>query len=436
VDKALILATELKTLRERVTALAAIPMPLKGDEGPRGLSGDAGKQGAKGDAGAKGKDGLKGDKGDEGKKGVSVVDASIDLDNSLVLTLSDGNVIDCGVITPSEAKTLVSLKQTHGNAWDRIEFNTTLDNPPHLEGMLFYDNTEHALIYYNEDSEVSVDIGKELIVRVYNNGPNEIPNGACAYITGTFGNYPTISLASATTFVASQSIIGLATSVIEAGSYGYICSAGKVGGLNTAAYPPGTVLYLSDIVPGGFTAIRPLQPNYVVEVATVIISSLTEGRIYVRVDKKQWFPSLELLETGSLVVLPLTPTVFKPSVVAYNDGFGYDPLTGILTTTVSSDYALSIVFNAIPPAANKNIYFYTEVDKGDGWVIDRYSARNLTLANQVETEVVISSNNYYPLNTKLRYYIWGDSDISLRSTDLSGTTAGTVTVPAFRLQIA
>jgi hypothetical protein len=123
-------------------------------------------------------------------------------------------------------------------------------------------------------------------------------------------------------------------------------------------------------------------------------------------------------------------------VVAYNDGFTYDSLTGILTTSVSSSYGLSIVFNAVPPAANKHIYFYAEVDKGAGWVIDKYSARDLLLTVSTETAVVISANNYYALNTKIRYYIWADSAVSLQTVNLPGTTPGTAAVPAFKLQIS
>jgi hypothetical protein len=93
VDKALILAAELKRLRERVAVLAAIPMPLEGKEGPRGLSGASGEQGRAGAAGDRGKDGKDGKPGDDGKQGVSIVDVEVDLDGTLSFTLSDGSSI-------------------------------------------------------------------------------------------------------------------------------------------------------------------------------------------------------------------------------------------------------------------------------------------------------------------------------------------------------
>jgi hypothetical protein len=382
-----------------------------------------------------GKDGKDGANGIDGLQGVSVVDARMDIDNSLVLVLSSGREIDCGEISPAESKAWVALKQTQGSSRDRIDFNTTLVNPPHVEGVLFYDNIDKSLTYYNEDPDVAVNIGRELLVRVFNATGALITNGSCVSASGTIGTVPGIIKAVASSASNTSSILGLATSDIGIAEFGYVCALGVVNQFNTSAYTAGTVLYLSGTTSGGLTNIRPLQPNYVVEMCTVIVSGVA-GSILVRVDKKAWFPSLELLETVASITLPLTPTVFKPSVVAYNDGFTYDSLTGILTTSVSSSYGLSIVFNAVPPAANKHIYFYAEVDKGAGWVIDKYSARDLLLTVSTETAVVISANNYYALNTKIRYYIWADSAVSLQTVNLPGTTPGTAAVPAFKLQIS
>tara|TARA_R110000737_G_scaffold35988_1_gene55181 strand:- start:1891 stop:2478 length:588 start_codon:yes stop_codon:yes gene_type:complete len=63
---------------------------IKGDQGDRGHDGAQGIQGA---LGAKGTDGTD---GAEGADGISVKTASIDFDNHLVITLSDGTEIDAG----------------------------------------------------------------------------------------------------------------------------------------------------------------------------------------------------------------------------------------------------------------------------------------------------------------------------------------------------
>ena len=128
--------------------------------------------------------------------------------------------------------------------------------------------------------------------------------------------------------------------------------------------------------------------------------------------------------------------MFLAPTVAHQNGFTYDSATGILTVTQSASYAISITFNAEPSASNKNIYFYAEEDSGSGWAPVRYSARTLHLPNATETQVLISAARYYAVGTKIRFYIWGDSTVTLRTTDLPGTTPGTVTLPAYRFLMA
>jgi hypothetical protein len=89
-------------------------------------SGNDGKDGRDGKDGKSGKDGLKGDKGDAGRDGVngidgvdgiSVVNANIDFDGSLVVTLSDGRELNVGeVVSPDIAEKIkvISTMSTNG----------------------------------------------------------------------------------------------------------------------------------------------------------------------------------------------------------------------------------------------------------------------------------------------------------------------------------
>jgi hypothetical protein len=67
----------------------------KGDSGPKGEQGDRGPEGPKGETGPQGEAGKDGENGIDG---ISVVDARIDFDNHLVLSLSDGTEIDAGSV--------------------------------------------------------------------------------------------------------------------------------------------------------------------------------------------------------------------------------------------------------------------------------------------------------------------------------------------------
>lgn len=71
---------------------------LNGKDGKDGVNGRDGKKGLNGRDGLNGKNGLDGKDGLQGEQGVSVVNANIELDGSLVLELSDGTEIDAGEV--------------------------------------------------------------------------------------------------------------------------------------------------------------------------------------------------------------------------------------------------------------------------------------------------------------------------------------------------
>ena len=122
-----------------------------------------------------------------------------------------------------------------------------------------------------------------------------------------------------------------------------------------------------------------------------------------------------------------------PATVVSNSGITYNNTTGIYTMTNGGSYSLSITLNATPSASNKKIYFYAEENTGSGWVIKRYSARDRLLTNTIEDQTLFNASVYFAAATQTRHYVWADSTVTLNSTDLPGTTAGTVTVPAIRV---
>jgi hypothetical protein len=83
---------------ENQLEIAKSIVPEKGDKGDKG---DRGLDGVNGRDGKDGRDGINGRDGQDGKDGVSVTDAKIDFDGSLVITLSTGQEINVGeVVTP------------------------------------------------------------------------------------------------------------------------------------------------------------------------------------------------------------------------------------------------------------------------------------------------------------------------------------------------
>lgn len=143
---------------------------------------------------------------------------------------------------------------------------------------------------------------------------------------------------------------------------------------------------------------------------------------------------IDVQTTTSGIVLPTTPTVIKPATTVGSNGITYDSSTGIYTFTYGGTYSLTITLNAIASDVNKTIYFYAEENTGSGWVIKRYSARSRLLATTTEEQSLFSASINFAAGTQTRHTIWASSaTITLNSTDVPGTTAGTVTIPALRV---
>lgn len=110
----LTLAKEFAKLRKDVRGVLELPVGPRGEKGDTGDAGLPGDKGERGADGIDGKDGINGTNGldgldgkpgkagadgKDGKDGVSVVDAEIAVDGSLIFKLSDGKIIDVGELS-------------------------------------------------------------------------------------------------------------------------------------------------------------------------------------------------------------------------------------------------------------------------------------------------------------------------------------------------
>ena len=110
---AILLDKELPKLAEKVDTVKK----LKGDQGERGVKGDKGDKGSDGKDGKDGRngtDGSSGKNGKDGKDGVSVIDAKIDFDGSLVMKLSSNKEINVGEVVPSNLQEKIKLVTSGG----------------------------------------------------------------------------------------------------------------------------------------------------------------------------------------------------------------------------------------------------------------------------------------------------------------------------------
>ena len=122
--------------------------------------------------------------------------------------------------------------------------------PAYLEGRMFYDSQTNLLSYYNDEAEIDIGIGREVIIQVRNATGATILNGSAVYVDGAIGLLPTVDLALADA-LATSAVLGLATHDIENNTNGYITVSGVVNDLNMSAFTEGDTLFLSNTVPGG-----------------------------------------------------------------------------------------------------------------------------------------------------------------------------------------
>jgi len=156
--------------------------------------------------------------------------------------------------------------------------------PAHSEGLVYYDSDEKALSYYNEESDVTINLGHESVIRVINNTGGDIDNGAPVYMSGAAGGLPEIAKAIAT--ASSETVLGIATQDILDTATGYVTLHGVVRGIDTSGFSVGDTLYVSASVAGELVNAAPAYPNESITIGTVIVDAV-DGKIFAAVEKNQ-----------------------------------------------------------------------------------------------------------------------------------------------------
>lgn len=163
-----------------------------------------------------------------------------------------------------------------------IDFQTGEPNPDWKEGRVFYDDVNKTLAVYNDESDVTLQLGQEIYIRAKNVTGDTLVNGTLVYIDVASTGIPTIEKARSDS-PNTTGVIAMTTHDIDDGEIGFCTSFGSVGGLNTIGLIVGTTLYLSETVDGAWQDFAPTAPNFPIQVGIVIAESATEGKILINV---------------------------------------------------------------------------------------------------------------------------------------------------------
>lgn len=223
--------------------------------------------------------------------GLQVEDRSIqriDLDitsagQAVITKTIAGNRIELtssGVDPGTGDVTIAYIDQT---SYDVIPFNPAAGIPAHSEGLVFYDQANRALAYYNDVADVMMQIGQELWMRVKNETAGIILDGKACSVVGVVSGVPSVDLAIADDLDSASNTVGLATHDIAIGGFGYVTIIGFVHDIDTSTLPDGSRIYLSDATAGELTLTPPSSPHWVIEMGGVALSDATAGILYTEV---------------------------------------------------------------------------------------------------------------------------------------------------------
>lgn len=293
--------------------------------------------------------------------GVSVAASGSDYVFSLDTVYTDGRYVNVTgdtmtghLIVPSVSITGYAAFTPHDNT-----------NPiPWDEGRVFYDADDKTLCYYNDNSQVKVNIGQEMLIRVVNKTGSSIPNGTVVYVNGSQGNRPTIGLASAN-FNTSHRVIGLTTCDINHNNNGYVTTEGLVRDVNTNGWVEGTELWLSE-TSGQYTDTKPVAPIHAVRIGFVLKQGNTDGIILVKVDTGHDIEALHDVLITSATSGDIISWDGEKWVNAYNIG-NYSNNTTIASITGSLQSQINTKQNEITLVAGSNISILES--PADTWTI-------------------------------------------------------------------
>ena len=218
----------------------------------------------------------------------------------------------------------------------------------------------------------TLQVGEEMYTDVINKTGSILADGRLIYTSGNDSGHPKAVLAQANTLI-SHSTIAMTTNAIPINGVSNVTTMGIVHELNTLldsegnALTAGQVLYLSSTVPGGYTRIEPLAPNFSIIIGSVLVVDATVGKILV---------AIQINSARDVAVITKDPTGFdNPENVIIT----YDPTTQKLTLTGTfvaywRGAIVTKIFSGLVSAAHTNstghVYYYSFDGTNLVWIQD------------------------------------------------------------------
>jgi hypothetical protein len=229
--------------------------------------------------------------------------------------------------SPIQGDTYTFSNRTYvydGTKWVRSLNNLTLDfldfdeaaSVSPLRGRVYFDGQTDTLAVVQSNGVIQ-QVGQSFYLpHTINVSGVTITKGSFVMAVGAQGDRISIARAVTNGTIDPKFMLGVAAEdITNTSDTGKVLTDGVIAGLNTLAWPVGTVLYPNPSVAGGLTSTPPTAPNIRTSIAIVVKSNATDGVIYVR------------MTTGS--VLGGTDSNVNFSSLATGDLIVYNATTGI-----------------------------------------------------------------------------------------------------------
>lgn len=224
--------------------------------------------------------------------GTNVTVSYNDGSNTLVISANDPSVAWSEItstpttvsgygIADAYTKTEVYTKSEVQTALPVIGLDISNVTPP-TTGQMAWNQTEKTIdVGING---VTLQLGQESLIPVRNGTGISIPNRTVVMATGSIGASGRIVVSPMIGSVPANfnRVLGIATEDIASGVDGFVTTFGKVRGIDTSMWSEGTILYVSTVVDGALTNIKPTT-GMCIPIAFVINSHASAGTIFVRV---------------------------------------------------------------------------------------------------------------------------------------------------------
>ena len=173
------------------------------------------------------------------------------------------------------------VTQSYISRVDWIDFTIDPGNPAHSEGRIHWLADRKTLQVDTEVNNFMIPLGHMNVLRGKNAQTYALTPGMVVYIDGNSGQFATFGTASWEDETSSAYTIGMIAQTINPNNSGYAVTLGEITGINTNAYAPGTLIYLSSS--GQFTSTKPIAPLNAVRLGQVVVQA-TDGKLQIKVD--------------------------------------------------------------------------------------------------------------------------------------------------------